>query len=93
MAYVGPQAVVMNVNIKKAEYFKYAFNVTVFFLRMSKWFPKSQGFATAVIMFGFGTGSLIFNQMQTLFINPNNYPPDKPYSDRFPDEKYLSIHI
>ncbi len=54
---------------------------------MIKWFPKAKGFANSVILFGFGGGSIIFDQIQTLYINPDNYSPDKPYSAEFPDEK------
>ena len=54
-----------------------------------KWFPNSKGTANSAILFGYGAGGIIFNQVQTNFINPNNYSPDKPYSNEFPDEKYI----
>ena len=45
-------------------------------------------------MLGFGAGSIIFDQLQTFYINPQNFSPDKPYSSQFPDEKYFSkLHI
>ena len=55
-----------------------------------KWFPHSKGFANSCILFGFGASAFIFDQVQTLYINPDNYSPDKPYSPEFPDEKYFS---
>ena len=53
----------------------------------SKTFPDNKGFANSVILFGFGASSIIFDQVETLYVNPDNYPPDKPYSDKFPNEK------
>lgn len=59
-----------------------------------RWFPESRGFANSAILFGYGAGGIIFNQLQTQFINPDNYSPDKPYSDEYPDEKYFSkLHM
>jgi len=55
-----------------------------------KWFPKSKGTACAIIQFGYGCGGILFNQIQTQFINPNNYSPDLPYSAEYPDELYFS---
>jgi MFS transporter, OFA family, oxalate/formate antiporter len=52
-----------------------------------KWFPNNRGLATSIIMLGSGASGIIFNQVQTQYINPNNIPPDKPYSEQFPDEK------
>ena len=40
-----------------------------------KWFPKSRGLVSGLILFGFGFGSLIFNFLQTLIINPKNVKP------------------
>ena len=36
--------------------------------------PKNGGLATGVIVAGFGCGPLIFNQVQSRIINPNNIP-------------------
>ena len=36
--------------------------------------PKRGGLATGVIVAGFGCGPLIFNQVQSNIINPNNLP-------------------
>eukprot|EP00096_Caligus_rogercresseyi_P009046 TRINITY_DN3001_c0_g1_i1.p1 TRINITY_DN3001_c0_g1~~TRINITY_DN3001_c0_g1_i1.p1 ORF type:complete len:504 (-),score=64.37 TRINITY_DN3001_c0_g1_i1:149-1660(-) len=38
-----------------------------------KWFPKNKGLAAGVIVSGYGGGSFIFNQVQTRFINPENF--------------------
>ncbi|RNA25052.1 oxalate:formate antiporter-like isoform X1 [Brachionus plicatilis] len=59
-----------------------------------KWFPGKKGFSNSVILFGYGASASIFDQIQTLYINPKNYSPDKPYSKDFPNEKYFSrIHL
>lgn len=61
---------------------------------MPKWFPGRKGFSNSVILFGYGASASIFDQIQTLYINPKNYSPDKPYSKDFPNEKYFSkLHI
>lgn len=52
-----------------------------------KWFPDRKGLANSAILFGYGASAIIFDQVQTFYINPNNYAPDKPYSSKFPDEK------
>ncbi len=52
-----------------------------------KWFVESRGKASSFILFGLGSGSIIFNQIETLYINPDNYSPDKPFSNKYPDEK------
>ena len=36
------------------------------------WMPKRKGFANGVVVAGFGLGSLIFNAVQTSFVNPHN---------------------
>ena len=56
-----------------------------------KWWPKHTGFASSIMMFGLGTGGVLFNQIETFYINPKNYSPDKPYSEKFPDEKFIHI--
>lgn len=52
-----------------------------------KWFPDKKGLANSAILFGYGASAVIFDQVQTIYINPNNYAPDKPYSPKYPDEK------
>ena len=56
-----------------------------------KWFPYSKAFANSVLLIGLGLGTVVFEQVQTLYINPENISPDKPYSDEFPDEKYKMV--
>ena len=38
--------------------------------------PGKGGFATGIIVAGFGCGSLIFNQVQSKLINPHNLPAE-----------------
>lgn len=38
-----------------------------------KWLPKWKGFANGIVVAGFGLGALIFNEVQTKFVNPKNY--------------------
>ncbi|CAF0937021.1 unnamed protein product [Brachionus calyciflorus] len=59
-----------------------------------KWFSQKSGFSNSVILFGYGASSIIFDQIQTIYINPDNYSPDKAYSSDHPDEKYFSrLHL
>ena len=44
--------------------------------------------ANSVVLFGIGCGGIALDQIQTFYINPNNYSPDQPFSDKYPDEKY-----
>lgn len=39
-----------------------------------KWFPNRKGLVNGVIVGGFGMGALIFNFVQTAFLNPKNLP-------------------
>ncbi|XP_076467195.1 apicoplast pyruvate carrier 1-like [Babylonia areolata] len=41
-----------------------------------RWFPDHRGLMSGLIFVGFGLGSTIFNQIITLYLNPNNIPPD-----------------
>ena len=52
-----------------------------------KWFPQKKGLANSIILFGYGASAIVFSELQTQYINPNNYSPDKPYSDQYPNEK------
>ncbi|XP_040574166.1 apicoplast pyruvate carrier 1 [Lepeophtheirus salmonis] len=38
-----------------------------------KWFPKHKALISGVIVSGYGGGSFIFNQIQTNYINPENF--------------------
>lgn len=40
-----------------------------------KWFPRSKGIFTGIIVAGFGFGGLIFTSLQTMYMNPDNIPP------------------
>ena len=37
-----------------------------------KWFPKQAGLISGLIVMGFGSGALIFNNVQTSYLNPEN---------------------
>ena len=41
-----------------------------------KWLPNHRGLANGFIVLGFGLGSLIFNYVETLVINPKNIKPE-----------------
>ncbi|KAL5003931.1 hypothetical protein ScPMuIL_017387 [Solemya velum] len=41
-----------------------------------KWMPHRRGLVSGLVLFGFGGGAFIFNQIITGFINPDNYSPD-----------------
>ncbi|KAK7091591.1 uncharacterized MFS-type transporter YhjX-like [Littorina saxatilis] len=41
-----------------------------------KWFPNRRGLMGGLIFAGFGGGSTVFNQIITLFLNPDNISPD-----------------
>ncbi|RNA25059.1 oxalate:formate antiporter-like isoform X1 [Brachionus plicatilis] len=58
-----------------------------------KWFPRNGGFSNSIILFGYGISSVVFNQVQTIYINPDNMSPDKPFSPSNQDEKYFSNQI
>ncbi|KAK8799744.1 hypothetical protein WA158_006292 [Blastocystis sp. Blastoise] len=42
-----------------------------------KWFPSHSGLVSGIIAMGFGAGALIFNNVQTLILNPENLPAEK----------------
>lgn len=48
-----------------------------------QWFPKSRATAAGFILAGFGGGALVFNQVQTRYINPNNLAPDSDAREYF----------
>ena len=51
-----------------------------------QWFPTHPSLATGLIVAGFGGGALIFNQVITNYINPDNLPPDLTTND---GDKYV----
>ncbi|XP_053403163.1 uncharacterized protein LOC123555385 [Mercenaria mercenaria] len=52
-----------------------------------KWLPERPTFAVGMIVCGFGGGALVFNQVVTAYINPDNLSPDLETSD---GEKYFT---
>ena len=40
------------------------------------WFPNNPGLVSGIILGGFGVGSLIFDNVLTHLVNPNNEPVD-----------------
>ena len=57
-----------------------------------RWLPKWKGVATGIVVSGFGLSALIFNTVQTGFINPTNIEPkivDETTNKYFTDPKLL----
>ncbi|GAB6029498.1 hypothetical protein CHUAL_005252 [Chamberlinius hualienensis] len=52
-----------------------------------RWFPEKRGLISGIIVAGFGMGTLIFNLVQTSYLNPNNLRPNK--DGYFEDEELL----
>lgn len=50
-----------------------------------RWLPKWKGVASGFIVGGFGLGALIFDAVQTAFVNPDNLAPNS-----LPDQKYFT---
>jgi len=44
-----------------------------------RWFPNHKGMAMGVVVGGFGGGAFIFNQIQTVILNPDNINPKGEY--------------
>ena len=42
-----------------------------------RWMPKWKGATGGLVLAGFGLGALIFDPIQTVYINPQNKPPDE----------------
>ena len=42
-----------------------------------RWFPRYKGVAGGFVVAGFGLGALVFDQVQSLYINPHNVEPDE----------------
>lgn len=51
-----------------------------------KWLPKWKGFANGIVVSGFGLGALIFNVVQTFYVNPSNKEAD--FKDKDGDEYF-----
>lgn len=52
-----------------------------------KWLPKWKGLVSGVIVGGYGMSSMMFDVVQTAFINPQNLQPD---SSPSPGERYFT---
>ena len=42
-----------------------------------RWMPRYKGVAGGFVVAGFGLGALVFDQVQSLYINPHNVKPDE----------------
>ena len=55
-----------------------------------RWFPSHKGLVNGIIVAGFGGGALMFNFVQTLYLNPKNYSPSEVTShERYFDDEEL----
>ncbi|XP_042863506.1 oxalate:formate antiporter-like [Penaeus japonicus] len=50
-----------------------------------KWFPERKGFINGMIVAGFGLGALGSTNFQTMYLNPDNLPPETDGYFRDPD--------
>ena len=57
-----------------------------------RWLPKWKGLASGIVVSGFGLSGLVFNAVQTEYINPDNLPPDFSDPDN-PEIKYFSQSV
>ncbi|VDK46865.1 unnamed protein product [Anisakis simplex] len=53
--------------------FAQGFTYNCILTNIQEWFPNRIGFATGMVVGGFGLSAFIFTPIQTKFINPNNY--------------------
>lgn len=53
-----------------------------------RWFPTKKGLVNGIIVAGYGGGALVFNFVQTLYLNPHNYSPTQVCHDDS-HEKYF----
>merc|ERR1719225_1411455 len=55
-----------------------------------KWFPNRKGTAMGIVVGGFGGGALVFNQIQTALVNPDNLKAVEQGGERyFVDQELL----
>ena len=55
------------------------------------WFPKSPGLVSGIILGGFGCGGLVFDNIWTHVINPDNLSEqDDGYYDQSIDDRFVS---
>ena len=56
---------------------------------MLQWLPGHKGLVNGIVVAGFGGGALIFNLVQTAYINPLNKTPDLP---AYPGSREMYVH-
>ena len=57
------------------------------------WFPEAPGLVSGLVIGGFGLGALVFNNVSTLIINPNNLKSTDPeYSSTIKDRFDKMLH-
>lgn len=54
-----------------------------------RWFPENKGFASGILMAGYGLGSSVFNIFQSSYINPDNLLPDYAPYPSHPHERFF----
>ncbi|KAI3384224.1 hypothetical protein SNEBB_007133 [Seison nebaliae] len=54
-----------------------------------EYLPENEAFAAGFIVSGFGLGAMVFNPLQSIYLNPNNLSPNVSFSQEFPDELYF----
>ena len=59
-----------------------------------RWFPSHKGLVNGIIVAGYGAGALVFNFVQSEYLNPDNYSPtqhtrDGSHEKYFTDESLL----
>ena len=65
----------------------------LFSFRMFQWMPNYKGLANGIVGAGFGAAPLIFNQVQTRYINPDNLSPvGPPTEDCGESEQYVTLN-
>ncbi|XP_003723983.2 uncharacterized protein LOC100890289 isoform X2 [Strongylocentrotus purpuratus] len=58
-----------------------------------KWMPQRKGVVNGLLLAGFGAGPLVFNIVQTLFINPHNLEPDINTNEMGAEQWYYSQKV
>jgi len=58
-----------------------------------KWFPGRAGLMGSVCIAGFGFGSVIWNPLETQFVNPDNIPPEDIPGDNSEDKYFTDSQV
>ena len=58
-----------------------------------KWFPGRTGLMGSICIAGFGFGSVIWNPLETQFVNPDNVPPEDIPGDNSEDKWVTSMTL